>query len=165
MPTGEPGFDGKLGQCLTVGGRSFEVWEPDVGKIDLHDIAHALSNLCRYGGHTLKFYSVAQHCVHATEWSATVGADEEQQREVLMHDASEAYLVDVPRPIKRGRGFEGYLELEAILDHAIAKRFGLLDERPPIVKRADMVMLATERRDVMPQSEDPTLLWPRLEKP
>jgi 5'-deoxynucleotidase YfbR-like HD superfamily hydrolase len=67
----------------------------------------------------------------------------------LLHDASEAYLVDVPRPLKRSGKFDAYLEFEANMQKAICKRFGLPEVEPPSVKKADKILLATEARDLM----------------
>lgn len=112
--------------------------------IDIIDIAHALSNICRYGGHVEQFYSVAQHCVLV---SRTVPA--EHALRGLLHDASEAYLIDVPRPIKRSKGMEVYREAEKLLEAKIYLRFGLSPEDPSCIKTADNQLLRTEQRDLM----------------
>lgn len=81
---------------LVRSGVLFDVFNPKDEDIIVNDIAHALSNLCRYGGHTPEFYSVAQHSVLCSLRGETL----EEQLELLMHDASEAYLIDLPKPIK-----------------------------------------------------------------
>jgi hypothetical protein len=128
----------------TFTGKQFWPLEPRQQDIDIVDIAHALSNLCRYGGHVEQFYSVAQHCVLV---SRTV--PQEHALRGLLHDASEAYLIDVPRPIKRSEGMEAYRAAEQRLEAAIYERFGLPSEDPECIKTADNQLLRTEQRDLM----------------
>ena len=96
--------------------------DPLAVEIDIRDIAHALSNLCRFNGHVKKFYSVAEHCCHVSDLF-----DSKYLRLVgLLHDASEAYLCDMPRPIKRSDGFATlYLEAEEKLMQVIATKFDI----------------------------------------
>lgn len=82
---------------LIHSGILFDVFNPKVEDIKIEDIAHSLSKICRYGGHCPKFYSVAQHSVLCSYMDGTP----EEQMTFLMHDSSEAYLMDLPRPIKR----------------------------------------------------------------
>jgi hypothetical protein len=82
---------------LVNSGVLFDVFNPEPELIQIEDIGHALSHLCRYGGHTPKFYSVAQHSVYCSYHPGTL----KEQMQYLLHDASEAYMVDLPRPIKR----------------------------------------------------------------
>lgn len=82
---------------LVNSGVLFDVFEPKSELVNIEDIGHALSHLCRYGGHTPKFYSVAQHSVYCSYYPGTL----KEQMQYLLHDASEAYMVDLPRPIKR----------------------------------------------------------------
>ena len=91
---------------------------PKTENIRVLDIAHALSNICRYGGHCTRFYSVAQHSVFCSKQLGTPL----EQMEFLMHDASEAYLIDLPRLIKRGMPM--YREIEDNLLYVIFKHFG-----------------------------------------
>jgi 5'-deoxynucleotidase YfbR-like HD superfamily hydrolase len=128
----------------TFTGRQFFPLEPRAEDIDILDIAHALSNLCRYGGHVEQFYSVAQHCYLV---SKTVPY--EFALYGLLHDASEAYLIDVPRPIKHGAGMELYRAAEKNLESLIYTVFGLGPEQPECVKTADNQLLRTEQRDLM----------------
>jgi len=104
---------------LVHSGIIFDVFHPKAENIRIIDIAHALSNICRYGGHCPKFYSVAQHSVLCSEKPGTPL----EQMEFLMHDASEAYLIDLPRPIKRNMPI--YREIEDDLLDVIFKHFGL----------------------------------------
>ncbi len=135
----------------TATGRQFWPLDPHPDEIDIEDIARALSHQCRFAGHTRAFYSVAQHSVHVSE-----ACDPNDALWGLLHDASEAYLVDIPRPIKRQPFMEQYREYEHLLMEAIAQAFGLPWHNyfntvfmPESVKRADEVLLATEARDLM----------------
>ena len=84
----------------TVSGRFVNPFDPDPEQIDIDDIARALANVCRFGGHTRHFYSVAQHSVIVSRLVEERGGDIEDTFAALMHDASEAYLGDMPHPIK-----------------------------------------------------------------
>ena len=124
--------------------------DPRTVDINIDDIAHALSMLCRFGGHTAKFYSVAEHSVRGARALQYVGELRHVQRAFLLHDAAEAYLVDVPRPIKAS--LVGYKEIEARLQAVIESTFGISMTEPEraLVKHTDEVMCATEIRDLMP---------------
>lgn len=128
----------------TYSGRRFTPTNPNPDAIVIQDIAHALSMLCRFGGHSSKFYSVAQHCVLVSHL-----CNFEDAFWGLMHDASEAYLVDLPRPIKHSGKLDVYIEYENKVQLAICKRFGLPEKEPPSVKKADKILLATEARDLL----------------
>ncbi len=124
----------------TYTGKQFWPLDPRPEEVCLEDIAHALSNLCRFGGHCLKFYSVAQHSIHVAQQSLPIAG--------LLHDATEAYLIDVPRPIKRN--LTNYAEIENRLAVVIGERFNVdLLVLPQIVKEADERMLQTEKRDLL----------------
>lgn len=126
----------------TATGQAFWPLDPHPEEIHIEDIAAALSKLCRYGGHTRKFYSVAEHCVlmaHAAPDGFHLAA--------LLHDASEAYLSDVIRPIKRH--LDNYEMIEAELERAISRRFTLEFPMPAAVKRLDNAILADERDQAM----------------
>lgn len=138
------GFDKDAAWIQTYSGRRFNPTNPNPDAIVIQDIAHALSMQCRFTGHTKKFYSVAQHSVYVSHI-----CNEEDALWGLLHDASEAYLVDVPRPLKRSGKFQAYLDFEAQMQEAICKRFGLPVQEPPSVKKADTKLLATEARDLM----------------
>ena len=130
---------------LTASGKRFFLFDPQPEEIDIVDIAHALANICRFGGHTKFHYSVAQHSVLVSEIvEATVP---ELAFAALLHDATEAYVGDMVRPLKKQ--MPAYREVEDATWIAIAKVFALPEILPPIVKRADMAALLTERRDVM----------------
>lgn len=114
-------------------GRKFWPLDPRADEIDIEDIAHALSMLCRFGGHVQKFYSVAEHSV----WCSYV-VPPWHAMQALMHDATEAYCVDIPRPLKRG--LSNYAEIEANIWSATCERFGLKPELHAEVKAADNAM-------------------------
>lgn len=131
----------------TYTGRQFWPLDPRPEEIEIEDIAHAIANQCRFAGHCRVFYSVAQHSVLV---SLLAGEhDRMAMRAALLHDASEAYVVDVPRPLKRF--LPNYAEIEDRVMRAIEVRFdletGILEH--PSIKHWDEVMLATEARDIM----------------
>lgn len=132
----------------TYSGVEFYPLDPRPEEIRIEDIAHALSMQCRYTGHVQKFYSVAEHSLRVAEI-----VPKEWRLWALLHDASEAYLVDLPRPIKRGSILgELYREAEDALMIYICARFGLtwMDPMPGPVEQADKGMLFVEARDLMP---------------
>ena len=136
-------------------GGVFYPLDPRPEDIKLRDIAHALSNLCRFGGHCVSFYSVAEHSVHVSRV-----VPKEDALWGLLHDATEAYLVDVPRPIKKYLG--GYVEAEARLEAAIKAKFGLVGDMPASVKQADNDVLIAEAEQIM---HKPLKLWSTPGKP
>jgi 5'-deoxynucleotidase YfbR-like HD superfamily hydrolase len=131
---------------VTYSGRRINLLDPQPEQIELVDIAHALAHLARFNGHTRTFYSVADHSIRVAEQMPAplrlVG---------LMHDATEAYLGDVVRPLKRI--LPGYIALEKSMWTAIALRFGLPLEMPAAVRFADRVLVATELRDLLVPDE------------
>lgn len=139
----------------TRGGCQFWPLDPRADEVQISDIASALSKLCRYGGQCLRFYSVAEHCVHVAN-HAPAGFE----LAALMHDASEAYLSDVIRPIKSH--LSNYLEIEAGLERVIAERFGLTWPMPAEVKRLDTAILADERDQAM---MPPPVPWSQTTEP
>lgn len=148
---GEANHGGALiGSCMwTSTGKLFDILDPDPWAIELEDIAHALSNICRFGGHTYRgFYSVAQHSVLVSELCDTADA-----RVGLLHDATEAYLGDVISPLKLQPGMETYRAIEAEMAEAIAARFEFPGDYgaplPPSVELADRLAVFLEMRDLM----------------
>lgn len=77
------------------------VFDPTPDMFCVEDIAHALSMQCRFSGHLKQFYSVANHSIYCYQQAVQLNLDKKEQLSALMHDSSEAYLVDIPRPIKR----------------------------------------------------------------
>ena len=135
----------------TYTGKAFYFMEPEPDMICIEDIAHALSQLCRFGGHTRSFYSVAEHSILCVAHAATQGADRKAQLWALLHDAAEAYIVDMPRPIKRKLG--GYKSIEYGIMDAVCQKFGLSTNAPGIVAEADAAVLNAERLQVMRPSD------------
>lgn len=128
----------------TYSGRRFTPLNPNSDAIVIQDIAHSLAMQCRFTGHSLKFYSVAQHSV-----LVSYICDYKDRLWGLLHDSPEAYLIDIPRPLKHSGQFENYKAIEKINQNAICKKFNLELEEPASVKRADSILLATEMRDLM----------------
>lgn len=137
----------------TFTGRRFWPLDPAVEDVCIEDIAHALAHQCRYAGHVDRFYSVAEHCV----WlSLCVPPD--LALAALLHDAAEAYVVDVPRPLKRS--LAGYAEIEDHVLTTIMRALGLHTgssryEIPPLVKAADSRILLDERAALMSATAHP----------
>lgn len=147
----------------TYTGKRFDPFDPKPELIDIEDIAYALSNVCRFGGHSSRFYSVAEHSVRIGEWLRHTWDDRQMALAGLLHDASEAYLGDVPRPVKYRPEFAFYREAEAKLDAMIFHKYGLNEwVAHPAVKYADNAILADEARDLM---GDPGESWGLTEKP
>ena len=118
----------------------------------IEDIAHALAMKCRWSGHTSRFYSVAQHCEITSHL-----VDRPHRLAALLHDASEAYMPDFPSPLKwylLSRGFTELQLIEKRVDQAIAKKFLIPWPRDPSVKVADIIMLGSESRDLMPAGQE-----------
>ena len=132
---------------MTSTGRPFSPIGARPTQIHIEDIAHHLANLCRFTGAVREFYSVAQHSVHVSQYVPATDA-----LWGLLHDATEAYIGDMNRPLKHcGLMFE-YRSIEADLADTIAERFGLPFGQPTSVTEADNRMLMTEKRDLMPEA-------------
>jgi hypothetical protein len=130
------------------------------GDLDIEDIANSLANQCRFGGHCGEFYSVAQHSCLACDLVLERGGDSGVALWALLHDASEAYLGDIPHPLKHGTELGRlYREAEDALQHAICAHFGLPPEPPQSVREIDRALLAAERRALMADE----WAWPELE--
>lgn len=127
----------------TFTGKAVNPLAPDAEDIDIRDIAHALSLQTRYAGHCREFYSVAEHSVRVSQVCPRKDA-----LYGLLHDAAEAYLSDLPSPIKYADGFEAYREAEGAVMWAICERFGVPGGEPASVRRADALLLNTEARDL-----------------
>jgi len=138
----------------TYTGKKLHYLNPQSGEICIEDIAHALALTCRFGGHCREFYSVAEH-----SYRVALIVDKKDKMAALLHDAHEAYLHDVPRPIKQD--IIGYAEIADRIQKAIHKSFGITMYYPEHLKFADDVLLATEARDIMPTTQD----WAYLPTP
>lgn len=143
------------GCILTFSGIRFRPLDLRHQDIRIQDIGHALAHQCRFGGHTHEFYSIAQHSILVSHLCRT-----ENALWGLLHDASEAYLQDVARPLKLLAEFDTYRAAERHLQRCIAERFGLDREQPASVTEADDWMLAVEYRDLMTPVTDPYIAEP-----
>jgi 5'-deoxynucleotidase YfbR-like HD superfamily hydrolase len=150
-------------QCYT--GRAFFPFDPRPEDVHPLDVAHHLGHKCRFNGAVLRFYSVAEHSVRASHIPLLAGR-RPLQLAALLHDAPEAYGPDVVRPWKIGLallGIGALKRLEQVIAKVVGERFSVdLANLPPEVKHADLVMLATERRDLMAPSD---LEWHDLPAP
>ena len=130
----------------TTTGKYVDLLCPYVEEIDIIDIANSLGNLCRYGGHVKEFYSVAEHSLNA-QWVAecVLGYDVETQFAALMHDAAEAYIGDLVRPLKRV--CQGLENIEHRIEQAIGQRFNFIcGTSVQRVRVIDNSLLYAERR-------------------
>jgi hypothetical protein len=156
----------------TFTGKKFWPLAPRPGEVDIEDIAHALSLVCRFTGHTYCFYSMADHSLRVSKLaeqltmaehgalSLRVKAAREMALWGLLHDASEAYLCDMPSPLKRAPGLEQlYKGFERNLMEVIAERFDLSPHEPSVVKDADRILLNTEMRDLMDVPTEDAAEW------
>jgi hypothetical protein len=131
----------------TFSGGQFWPMDPRIEDINIDDIAHALSLQCRFAGHCINHYSVAEHSIHVARWVFGITGDKRKALAGLLHDAQEAYIVDVPRPLKPY--LTGYKQIEESIWKCIANSYGLDIELPAEVKEADNRILIDERNQNM----------------
>lgn len=132
----------------TYTGRQFYPLAPSADQIDIEDIAHGLAYQCRFNGQTRYFYSVAQHSL------IVAGLVPPPLRlAALLHDGAEAYMGDMVKPLKQL--FPSFSVIEAKVMGAIGLRYGIENFDDKAIKYADLVALATEKRDLMPNSTEP----------
>lgn len=147
----EAGPSGRRGAPIcTATGRLFWPLDPRPEEVAIEDVAAALSKLCRFGGHCRAFYSIAQHSIHVAELVEAEGQGPVAVLRALLHDAAEAYLLDLPRPIKYASGMQPYRNAEADVESVIVAAFNLPLLAPSIILWADQTIFATEVRDLMP---------------
>lgn len=120
--------------------KQFHFQDPRPEEIDVLDIANALSKQCRFAGHTNEFYSVAEHSVYVSYMTL-------DPLQGLMHDASEAYLVDMPSPIKKA--MSQYAAVEETIMNAIAKKFGFAWPKSEDTDDADKAQLIEEAKALL----------------
>lgn len=143
-------------------GRVIDLLEPDPSQIHIEDIVNNLSNVCRFNGQLKQFYSVLQHSIHVAEL-----VPNELKMQALLHDASEAYICDVPTPLKRMLG-DSYRDVERRIMQAIGTALGVeLTELDPLVKEADRIMLYAERdalqmKPIVWPGHEPSLKYPNF---
>lgn len=136
----------------TRSGRRLYLHNPSPAQIHINDIAHGLAHQCRFNGQTNKFYSVAQHSVIVASILPP-----ELKLAGLLHDAAEAYLGDIVQPLKEL--LPDFGSIEARFADVIGQRFKVDLQHNDAVKKADLIALATERRDLMPME---IVEWPTL---
>jgi hypothetical protein len=143
----------------TLSGRRVNPLHAAPEDIDPVDIANALANLCRFGGHSRGFYSVAQHSVIVCDLLEEQGATADELMAALLHDAAEAYLGDLPHPIKHRSELGAVFRVaEKQLEAVINERFAL-PQAAARIKPLDRALLATERRIFSTISWE----WPELD--
>jgi len=129
--------------CIrTFTGLYMNVFEPTTEMICIEDIAHSLSLQCRFSGHLSEFYSVAEHsilCAGYVKYDSKLAA--------LLHDASEAYMLDIPSPIKRR--LPNYKAIEDKLMQCIAEKFVFEYPLTKDIKKVDEIILKTEWNELM----------------
>jgi hypothetical protein len=149
---GAPQEPGRVGTWIqTFTGRKFWPLDPRPGEVDILDIAHGLSQVCRYGGHTRRFYSVAEHSVIVSQYVPAQYA-----RAALLHDASEAYLGDMVRPLKHDPRMAPFRAAEAALEHVVRERFDLLgsEDEHAAIKAIDDRIIGDEVLALMSSPPD-----------
>jgi len=135
---------------VTITKKRFSPLQATPEDIEIVDIAHALSLLCRANGYVRHFYSVAQHCLNCAAEAKARGLSDDIQLACLLHDASEAYISDITRPVKRS--LPKYVEIEESLQKLIFEKYGLhhLDEAElDEVRRIDDSLLYYELLDLL----------------
>lgn len=135
------------GRIETFTGMKFDILDPNPEHIHIIDIAHALSQLCRYNGHTMAYYSVAQHSVIVSNL-----AKPEDALTALMHDAAEAYIGDMAYPIKHM--FPLFKEIEDNIQTVIAAKFGFQHPMPQYLKEIDRNISGNEAESLMSSRGD-----------
>ncbi len=139
----------------TYGGTHFYPLQPEADKLYIEDIAHALSLICRGNGHVKHFFSVGQHCINCAMEAEARGYSRRVCLACLLHDASEAYLSDVPSPFKKS--MPAYEELERQMLEIIYEKYlgsPLTEEEEKLVKAIDKDMLYFDLRELLNESSD-----------
>lgn len=143
----------QAGWIQTYSGKKFWPLEPHSDDICIEDIAHALSLICRFGGHCKEFYSVGQHSIVGAQYLKRKG-NIHAAYEFLFHDASETYLCDLTRPIKHASLLGSqYKKAEKKLQQAVASKFNFDFPNSKLVTQTDIRMLLTEKRDLLIHSD------------
>lgn len=119
----------------------FSFLDPDQTPLQIVDIARGLANTCRYGGQIGRFYSVAEHSVHASYL-----VDPEYAYDALMHDAPEAVIGDMVKPLKEI--LPDYQAVEDRVEASIFRQFNVSNPLPKAVKTADIQMLILEKEQL-----------------
>lgn len=146
------GFQGDKPYISTCKGNRFYIDDP---VFDIEESAHALGNICRYGGHSRRFYCVAEHSMLVATIMEQLGLGD--PFEGLMHDNHEGYLIDLPKPWKAA--IRDYSPVELKLEAACRVSYGLTPVITPGCKTADLIALAIEARHLLPNKGD-DFMWP-----
>lgn len=152
---------------LTHKGHEHLLLAPPTDQYDLGEVAHALSQINRYTGHTVRPYSVAEHSLLCADMAHLGGFGAVVELCCLMHDAHEAYCGDVPSPIKLLLG-DAWALFEQAQQDALLRALRLneaMGEHAALVHQFDLVALATERRDLLPYSAKHNRPWPVIDTP
>lgn len=162
VPARNTPVQGRKGDWFqTYSGVKFFVQDPHLDDFRLVDVAHALSNMCRFGGHCRSFYSVSEHSLLVSYLLPP-----KLRLCGLMHDGVEGYLADLQRPVKNLPEFKVFKDVELTLEKVLAERFGLPFPFPPEVKWADNVALALEIKQLMNVAEESDWnLWLSVDTP
>jgi hypothetical protein len=147
-----PGSSREGDYIRTYTGRKFWPLSPQPEEVAIEDIAHALANSCRWTGHVKRFYSVGQHSLFCEAWVS--GCTPATRLQALMHDASEAYIADIAKPIKPH--MPQYRTIEARLMEVIAQALGFPWPMGEEVHRVDAFALAVECYHLMPPGSFPS---------
>jgi len=139
---------------LTRSGIYFDYVKPTAHMIKIEDIAKALSNTCRFGGHS-RFYSVAEHSVHCAQLAVDMELNNESVLYALMHDAQEAYIGDMPKPLKMI--MPEFQALEERIERVVYAALGVVTTDSRTIKRIDMMMLKAEKLYLF---SDDKQVWP-----
>ena len=139
----------------TFTGKKFYFLDPQPADVDILDIAHSLSYQCRYNGHALRFYSVAEHSMLLASYTEHVlKLPLPQIMRALLHDAVEAYVSDVPSPFKKA--VPAFPAIEAEVEKVVMEAFGLDPEKPDWLREIDQRICLYEREAIMVKSVE----WP-----
>jgi hypothetical protein len=135
---------------LTADGNYFDFERPDPNHVTIKSVARGLANTCRFAGQCARFYSVAEHSVLLSKMVSIRGNHIE--RIGLLHDAAEAFILDMPKPLKEM--LPDYKAVESRVEEVVFSKFGFSNPLPAIIKDADRRMLATEQSQIMFNTDD-----------
>ena len=141
----------------TASGKKLYFLEPDPDQIDIRDIALALSRIPRFNGHTDRLLTVAEH-----SWSGARYIQEDEKLNFLLHDAAEAYLCDIPSPIKQV--MPQYQALEKTLQQCIEAKFDV-DLSTNLVKYYDLTLLSNEAWHLVKSQGSEWPIWNEIKRP
>ncbi len=144
-----------MSYITTYTGKHFDPLKPEIELLDIKDIAHALSLTCRGNGHVKTFFSVAQHCINCALEAEARGYSKRVILACLIHDASEAYMSDVPRPFKQTL-IEYQQTEERLLDIIYQKFLGttLSEEEKKFVKSIDDDLLYYDLKELLNETPE-----------